>query len=231
MGAQNQQLEGRPALRTSLFRSEAVEHHKPTLIGAALKARPLSFPILTGLAVGAATLVILFGCWGQYTRKTRVVGYLTPSTGLIKVFAPTVGTLVEKHVGEGQRVHRGDVLFVLSTDQASIRGPQVQASAVERIQAQLTRAQREREAQARVETSETQARKQRVHSLILELSQLDASIDVQRARTESARSAAGRYDELFERHLITRLDVERAQSDSLEQLARLREMQRSRTAL
>src|SRR4051812_14327394 len=154
MGAQNRQLEGRPALRTTLFRSEAVEHHKPTLIGAALKARPLSFPTLTALAVGAAALVILFGCWGQYTRKARVVGYLTPSTGLIKVFAPTVGTLIERRVTEGQRVHRGDTLFVLSTDQASTRDAEVQGSTVARIQEQLTRAQREREAQAHVETTE-----------------------------------------------------------------------------
>jgi membrane fusion protein len=231
MGTQNRQLEGRPALRTSLFRSAAVEHHKPTLIGAALKARPLSFPVLTGLAVGAAALVILFGCWGQYTRKTRVVGYLAPSTGLIKVFAPMVGTLIEKRVSEGQRVHRGDVLIVLSTDQASARDPHVQASAVERIQEQLTRAQRERDAQAHVEDTETFARQQRVHSMTLELSQLDAGLEVQKARTASAQAAADRYNELFDRHLITRLDVERAQSDALEQLARLHEMERSRTAL
>lgn len=231
MGAQNQHLEGRPALRTTLFRSEAVEHHKPTLIGAALKVRPLSFPILTSLAVGAAALVIVFGCWGQYTRKTRVAGYLAPSTGLVKVFAPTVGTLIEKKVTEGQHVRRGDALFVLSTDQASIRDAQVQASAVERLQEQLTRAQRERDAQAQVEATDAQGRKGRVASLALEVSQLDEGIQVQTARTQSARSAADRYQELFERHLITRLDVERAQSDALEQLARLHEMQRSRIAL
>ena len=231
MGAQNQHLEGRPALRTSLFRSQAVEHHKPTLIGAALKARPLSFPILTSLALGAAALVILFGCWGQYTRKTRVVGYLAPSTGLIKVFAPTVGTLVEKRVGEGQHVRRGDALFVLSTDQASTRDPYVQASAVARLQEQVTRAQRERDAQAQLEKQEAQGRKQRVASIALELSQLDQSIKVQKAHSKSARVAADRYSELFERHLITRLDVERAESDALEQLARLHEMERSHTAL
>jgi membrane fusion protein len=231
MGAQNQQLEGRPALRTSLFRSQAVEHHKPTLIGAALKARPLSFPVLTALAVGAASAVILFGCWGQYTRKTRVVGYLAPNTGLIKVFAPTVGTLIDKRVSEGQHVHRGEVLFVLSTDQASSRDPQVQASTSERLLEQLVRAQREREAQAHVEDTEAQARRQRVHSIMLELSQLDAGVEVQKARTESARSAADRYKELFDRRLITRLDVERAEADALEQLARLHDMERSHTAL
>jgi membrane fusion protein len=134
-------------------------------------------------------------------------------------------------VSEGQHVRRGDPLFVLSTDQASTRDPQVQATAVERIQEQLVRAQREREAQAHVESSESQGRIQRVHSMTLELSQLEEGIHVQQARTDSARSAADRYSELFDRHLITRLDVERAESDALEQLARLHEMERSRTAL
>src|SRR3712207_5988601 len=215
MGAQNEQLKGQSLRRSGLFRSEALEHQKPTLIGAALKARPVSFQVLTTLAVSAAALVIIFGFWGEYTRKARVAGYLTPSAGLIKVYAPATGTLLEKKVVEGQQVRRGDTLFVLSTDQASARDAQVQATNVAHIQQQLMRAQRERDAQAELESSESRLLEERVRSLRLELDQLDAGLQVQQARTASARSAADRYQELFERRLITRLDVERAESDAL----------------
>lgn len=131
-------------MRSTLFRTEAVEHHRPTLVGAALGTRPLSFPLLTAGAVALAALVVLFACFGQYTKKARVSGYLAPSAGLIKVYAPEIGTLIEKRVTEGQRVKKGDPLFVLSTDQASSGEPQAQAAAIEHIRARLQRAALER---------------------------------------------------------------------------------------
>jgi len=218
-------------MRSTLFRTEAVEHHRPTLVGAALNARPLSFPLLTGAAAVLAGLVVLFGSVGEYTRKARVSGYLAPSAGLIKVYAPAAGTLIEKRVAEGQRVKKGDVLFVVSTDPISGGEPQAQAAAIEHIRARLQRASRERQAQLEIESSETAVLQDRVRSMETELDQLDASIRVQTQRAETARATAESYRAYFERHLLTRLDLERAEADALEQLGRQHELQRARTAL
>ena len=218
-------------MRSTLFRTEAVEHHRPTLVGTALGTRPLSFPLLTAGAVALAALVVLFACLGQYTRKARVSGYLAPSAGLIKVYAPEIGTLIEKRVTEGQRVRKGDPLFVLSTDQASSGEPQAQAAAIEHIRARLQRAALERQAQQHIETGEARVLRERILSMQTELEQLDASIKVQTQRATAARTTAESYRDYFERHLLTRLDLERADADALEQLGRQHEMQRTRTAL
>lgn len=110
-------------MRGSLFRQQALDHQRPTLIGNTLAAQPISFRVITALAVALAAIVVLFGCFGEYTQKARVSGYLAPNAALIKVYAPAAGTLVEKHVMEGQHVRRGDTLFVLSTDRASSTAP------------------------------------------------------------------------------------------------------------
>ncbi|MDY6945109.1 MAG: HlyD family efflux transporter periplasmic adaptor subunit [Pseudomonadota bacterium] len=218
-------------MRPTLFRQQALDHQRPALIGRELGVRPLSFPLLTGAAVALALAVILFGCFGQYTNKARVAGYLAPSTGLIKVFPSTTGTLIEKHVTEGQQVRRGDTLFVLSTEQASERAPQAQAAAIEQMHQRLLHARGEQEAQLQIDRSDAQSRRERLRSLELELSQIDAGITVQRARMEAAKAAAERYEELFERRLITRLQLEDAHANHLDQQSHIHEQERTRIAL
>lgn len=218
-------------MRPTLFRQQALDHQRPVLIGRELGARPLSFPVLTGAAVILALAVILFGCFGQYTNKARVTGYLEPSTGLIKVYPSATGTLIEKKVTEGQRVRRGDTLFVLSTEQASEHAPQAQAAAIEQMRLRLLHARGEQQAQLKIDQADAETRRERLRSLALELSQIDAGITVQRARVEAAREAAERYEELFERRLITRLQVEDAHANQLEQQGHLHEQERMRIAL
>jgi membrane fusion protein len=218
-------------MRPTLFRQEALDHQRPTLIGRELAVHPLSFPVLTGAAVVLALAVLLFGFLGEYTSKARVAGYLAPSTGLIKVYPLATGTLIEKHVSEGQEVRRGDTLFVLSTEQASKNTPQAQAAAIEQMRLRLAHAQREEEAQARIDEAEARTRQERLRSLELEISQLDAGIAVQKERVAGAQVAAQRYQDLFASRLVTRLDVEEARANQLEQQGRVYEQERVRTAL
>ncbi|MET0985945.1 MAG: HlyD family efflux transporter periplasmic adaptor subunit [Steroidobacteraceae bacterium] len=218
-------------MRGTLFRQQALDHQRPALIGNALAVQPLSFKVLTVAAVGMASAVVLFGCFGEYTRKARVSGYLAPSTGLIKVYAPTAGTLIEKHVTEGQQVRKGDPLFVLSTERASRTTPGAQATAIEQTGQRLTHARRERDAQIRIEETEAGIRRERVQSMIVELQQLEAGMAVQQQRAYSAQSTASRYKEFFARKLVTSLQVEQTEADMLEQQGRVHELQRSHTAL
>jgi multidrug efflux pump subunit AcrA (membrane-fusion protein) len=68
------------------------------------------------------------------SSRAHVSGYLAPSKGLIKIYAPEVGTLIEKHAREGQRMKRGDALFVLSTERSSRETPEAQAAAIAQLQ-------------------------------------------------------------------------------------------------
>jgi membrane fusion protein len=84
-----------------------------------LLARSPSITVLTVSAVVIALTIISFGWWGEYTRKEHVVGYLSPTQGLIKVFTPQAGTVIDKRVAEGQTVQAGEVLMIISSERST----------------------------------------------------------------------------------------------------------------
>src|SRR5262245_55139460 len=114
-------------MRSTLFRREAIASAREKPLGDVALIRPYSSAFLAAGAALAALTLIAFALWGQYTRKAHVSGYLSPTKGLIRIYASAAGTVVTRHVKEGQRVARGEPLFVLSTDHASLAAPQVQA--------------------------------------------------------------------------------------------------------
>ena len=96
------------AQRPSLFRQEAVDFQRLNRDwGQVAFLQPLSIKVTTWFITVTTTLVISFLFLGQYSRKETVVGYLTPTSGTSKVFAPQQGTIREIHVNEGQEVREG----------------------------------------------------------------------------------------------------------------------------
>jgi membrane fusion protein len=91
------------------FRDEAVAAQADTLFGAPLIAQPPRVAVLVVALVVASASFLAFAGWAQYTRKEHVVGYLAPTRGLIKVFTPQAGTVLERRVAEGQTVRQGVV--------------------------------------------------------------------------------------------------------------------------
>src|ERR1700740_1972002 len=100
-----------PLKTVPLFRPELLAARRDPSLGALLLVQPISTRLLTMVAVVIAACLILFAFVGEYTRKASVAGYLVPTQGLIKIYSRETGTVVEKHVVEGQQVSKGDVLF------------------------------------------------------------------------------------------------------------------------
>ena len=89
---------------TPLFRTAAALAQRPQTLGRIVLTRPLSYRLLTGLAVASAVCVGGFLYWGTYTQRSTVAGQLVPDAGLVKVHTPQAGVVVEKKVKEGQTV-------------------------------------------------------------------------------------------------------------------------------
>mgnify|MGYP001092719901 CR=1 FL=1 len=53
---------------------------------------------------------------GSHTKRVTVIGLLVPTQGTSRIFPSTPGVVTQRRVEEGQRVRRGDLLFVLSDD-------------------------------------------------------------------------------------------------------------------
>lgn len=112
-------------MRKELFRKEALEHQSNKLWGDIIIQKPLSWTFLSILTAIIVAFIIAFLSWGHYSRKQTVNGYLVPNKGLIEVYAPANGIIVEKHVKDGMLVKKGQALFVVSTKQSTVSTPDV----------------------------------------------------------------------------------------------------------
>jgi membrane fusion protein len=218
-------------MRHALFRQEALDSHREKLLGDVVLVRPLSVSLLTGVAVLIALTVVGFACWGEYTRKAHVTGYLEPNKGLIKVYAPQAGTLVEKHVTEGQPVKQGDILFVVSSERSSRETPEAQAAAMAQLRRRRESLQDELVKQEHIDRLQFSTMQDRVRSLDAELVHLTAELQLQEQRVASAADMAQRYRLLVTKNLAPEVQAQQRREELLEQQGKLHSLQRSRLAL
>src|SRR5437763_15032888 len=106
-----------------LFRQEAIEfQQRNRQWGQVTALQPVSTKLLTWFIAGAVALVIGFLFLGEYARKETVAGYLTPTLGTSKIFAPQPGTIKKIHVKEGEQVPEGQPLLTVETNQIAADG-------------------------------------------------------------------------------------------------------------
>jgi membrane fusion protein len=218
-------------MRRALFRQEALDFHRDKLLGDVVLVRPLSVSLLTSAAVCIALTVVGFACWGKYTRKAHVTGYLEPNKGLIKVYAPQAGTLIEKHVTEGQAVKQGDILFVVSSERSSRETPEAQATAMAQLRRRRESLQEELAKQGHIDRLQVSIVQDRVRSMDAELVHLTAELRLQEQRVASAADMAQRYRVLVAKNLAPEIQAQQKREELLDQQSKLHSLQRSRLAL
>jgi membrane fusion protein len=98
-----------------LFRDQAVRHKLNKPSGTVLNYSRWTRPVAAASAALSAGFLFLI-VFGHYTRAVAISGYLVPEGGILRVFAPQPGVIVEKRIKAGDHVAKGQVLFVLSSD-------------------------------------------------------------------------------------------------------------------
>src|SRR3569832_2734680 len=113
-----------------LFRPEVVRAQSKRTVGDVVISSSPTVSLFVGAAVLVLLALVLFASLGHYTRKAHVSGNLSPDEGLIKIYAPGTGVVIDKRVTEGQTVQAGEPLFVLSTDHGGPGAPAAPAAAI-----------------------------------------------------------------------------------------------------
>jgi len=90
--------------QTPLFRLEALTFRHVNWLGEIVLVRPVSFAVLTLIAVLFAAMVVAFFLWGSYTKRITVPGQLVPFSGQLKIHAPQYGLVLERFVEERQPI-------------------------------------------------------------------------------------------------------------------------------
>lgn len=215
----------------TLFRPQAVAAQQEQALGAVLLVQPLSVRLLTLVALGIAACLILLAGWGQYTRKAHVKGFLAPTQGLIKVYPREAGTIVEKQVAEGQRVKKGQTLFIVALPRPSGEAMEARAIALARMQERRLSLETEIRQQEHLARLETQTAQQRIRATETELAQLGAEVLTQQRRVTSAESSHARYRALRAERIVSEEQVQEKFKDLLQEQAKLQALERNKIVL
>jgi membrane fusion protein len=214
-----------------LFRSAAIAANRQDALGPIVLARPPSFGVLTGVGVLMVALLGTLLALGAYSAHSTLRGRLVPDRGIIDVHSPQVGTIVDKRVTEGQRVERGEVLFVISSERLTRAIGPAQSAVGERL------AGRRRSLETQIDDTRALERLERVSledsrsSLTAEAAMLAQSLDAQRERVRLAEEAADRYRTVRAQGFVSEDVLLAKQADLLEQRGRLQSLDRERSGV
>ncbi|NDI85488.1 HlyD family secretion protein [Undibacterium crateris] len=218
-----------PLTSSSLFRRQAIDHISNRKYGSVLLATPLSHRFLTLLFVSIALSIIVFFAFFSTTRKAHCSGVLLPSLGVIRVLPTQAGVVLAKHIVEGQIVHAGDVLFVLSSERSAVAGDAQKtiSSLLINRRNSFTADQTQLLAQSR---TRLEALRRRASDLVSEIAKIDGQIILQKQRVQLAEKAYQRYSDLQATSFISAAQLQDKQAELIDQQQRLAELVRIKSA-
>ena len=213
----------------SLFRSEVIEGRQQAWLGSIQLVRPVPLVVLTLLVTLTAVLVCGFLFEGRYTRKAHITGYLVPDRGVLRLVPPQAGVVTESRVTEGHSVKRGDVLFVVSIDRASLSGDtqaQVQSSLAAR-KSSLQDAQRHA---AQLQQEQLAGLDRQLADMKRELVQMDAEANLFQEQLVLKRQDLAQYESLRGENFVSDAHLRTKKSEVLDVQAKLQALSLKRSA-
>ena len=206
----------------SLFRPEAIAYQQHgRQWGQVAVLQPVSTKIVTWFIAAAIAAFFAFLCLGQYARKETVVGYLTPTGGTAKIFAPQQGTIKEIYVKERQEVEKGQNLFAVETSQIAANGQDVNASVLATLESQRTLLQNQIAAEEQRLKSEQARLTAAIRGLETEVSELQEQIETQKEQIRLSGELVSSVTGLRAKGLISELEYRQRELAALERKQRL----------
>jgi membrane fusion protein len=98
-----------------LFRKEVIDNKKNQNLGSVSINLPLPYQFLTITCVTLVVLILLFLVFGEYSEKFIVFGYLNYPKGIVRVYPSRSGVIVKSSMSQGDKVSKGDALFLIDT--------------------------------------------------------------------------------------------------------------------
>lgn len=214
-----------------LFRREALEARQVQWLGTVLLEPRVSHRAFALTAIATIVCLVAFLVFGSYTRKVRVGGWLVPELGLVTISAQQSGTVRRVNVREGQRVTKGETLFVISGEIRDESGGSTRRRVVENLLGRRESQRAEAGLQGRLFDEQDAAARQRVDALTSQSRLMQQEIELQRNRVRLSEQALGRARQMRARDLVPATRVEQAEQDRIDQATKLNSLERGLSAL
>jgi membrane fusion protein len=209
-----------------LFREESLDALQPRLQGEVILSPRMSMWWWCLAAVLILLALIWFVVQGNYTRRSTVAGQLVPAAGMLRVISPQVGVIIERRVAEGQRVRKGEVLYVLSSDRLGPSARELGVDISREIELRRQSMQLEIGRNQKVEGDELMHLTKRMATLKNEAQTIATQIEQQRRRVAVADDIRKRYQGLAEQDYIAKEQLIQKEVELSEQQSRLQALER-----
>ncbi|MCF6205031.1 MAG: HlyD family efflux transporter periplasmic adaptor subunit [Methylococcaceae bacterium] len=209
---------------TQLFRQEAIDNKKEKLWGEVILIQPFSFFVITAFVTIVVIAVALMLLYGTYARRENVSGYLLPNKGLVKIYAPQVGTVTNVHVEESTLVNQGDLLLTISTQKTNFKSDDVNTLIINKLKDDKTTIRSKLTEQNRLDDLEKSQYKDQVSGLNREIKQLKNQVKTHKKKFRVSQEQFGRLDELYAKKYLSKSDYITAQEHHVDIQLRLDEV-------
>jgi membrane fusion protein len=207
---------------TPLFRQEAIDFERQHRQGGQVALlQPLPTKIISWLVTASVAIIVIFLFLGQYARKETVIGFLTPTSGIAKIFPTKAGTIKEIYVKEGQEVKKGQPLLAVETSQIAASGQDVNAGMLAPLEWQQTSLKDQIAAEQAQMKSEQARLAATTTGLETEISVLHAQIETQREQLRLSNEFVSSVTGLAARGIVSELEYKKRQVAALEQKQKL----------
>jgi membrane fusion protein len=216
---------------TPLFRRETEEARAASWLGRIVLIRPVSFTVLTLLALITAMALAAYFFAGHYTRKARLTGVLAPTEGIVRIVAQQAGVVTSVTVREGDAVEKDASLLVISDPRAATAHESAGHAIRARLDERRTVLLRQRASTIEAARIEVSTAMQRAAALVREEAQAERELSAQEERVRVARRNVDRAADLNEIGFVSGSALDREGENELEQRSRLESLRRTALAL
>ncbi|MDF1889328.1 HlyD family efflux transporter periplasmic adaptor subunit [Agrobacterium rhizogenes] len=189
-----------------LFRKEVSLSRNLKWMGDVSAVTRLPVTVAAALGISLILAISLFLALGKYTHRVRLFGVVVPEAGIIRIVAATTGRLTRTDVREGDRVTKGQLLYVVSSDVRTAQG-ETQAVIREKLFQQKTELDAEIRNKQTIDKKEKDGLLQQHDVLLREIEQVHSQIDTGGEYTKFLKATATSYEDLANRGLILRKEA------------------------
>jgi membrane fusion protein len=201
----------------TLFRRDAIEHHRAKIWGEVTLSVPVSLTVMTGFLTACLVAVSFFVIYGSYARKQHAQGFLAPMLGVARVMPTRGGIITAIHATEGQLVEQGTPLLTVNVEQTGEHGGGVDSAILESLKQQRARLGDEIDLDRRQNQAEKQRLDGEIVGLVSELRSMEQEYKVQVERTTVAHDQLAAIIGLANRGIVSQYELKTRQDNHLSQ--------------
>jgi len=214
------------AMSQPLFRDEVLKARRTSWLGGISLAQPLRLWVLTGLAVMAASVIVLFVTLGTYTRRSTVTGQLVPMQGLATVMAPASGVVTRLDVPEGGQVAVGSTLALVTVPRVTQGSGDTQVAMERRLQQRQDGLLATQQAQQAQLQAQARGIASQLANAQQELAQVEAEVVTRQQQIRIASETLERLRRLEGGQFVSALQIKQQEALVLDYTGQMQALQR-----